>query len=67
MRYSSRINDYQIIYQCTIATIKLNNIKCLVLPVFGGSCGRVTAEIASEKMLEAYLSFKKNNCLTRNL
>ena len=63
MKYPSRIKDDNIITTCTTSTLKCaleNNIKCIVLPVFGGSCGGLSPEVTSKRMLEAYTKLLKN-------
>lgn len=60
MLYPSAINDYNILYDCTKNTLDLalnNNIKSIVLPAFGGACGKVPPDILAQKMYEAYKDF----------
>lgn len=56
MKYPSKIKDDSIIYTCTTSTLKCakeNNVKCIVLPVFGGSCGGLSPEVTSQRMKDA--------------
>lgn len=57
MRYPSRIKDDMIVYYCMRSTLICalkNDIKCIVIPVFGGSCGGISGEVAGKRMREAY-------------
>ncbi|MCQ2792726.1 MAG: macro domain-containing protein [Bacilli bacterium] len=59
MKYPSPIEDDQIISKCTTATLLCalkNNIKCIILPVFGGSCGGLSPEVTSQRMKESYIA-----------
>lgn len=63
MKYPSRILDDSIIETCMHSTLKCaldNDIKCIVIPVFGGSCGGLSPEVTSERMLDAYEKLLKN-------
>lgn len=56
MKYPSRIRDDKIVTTCTTSTLECalaNNIKCLILPVFGGACGGLSPEVTSKRMKEA--------------
>lgn len=47
-----------IVYYCMRSTLMCaleNDVKVLVLPVFGGACGDVDPETAAVRMKEAYL------------
>lgn len=58
MREPSTIRDNFIIYYCMRSTLICalkNNVRSIVIPVFGGSCGGIAPEIASKRMKEAYL------------
>ena len=62
MRYPSRIHDNTVIYRCMESTLLCalkNNIKCIVIPVFGGACGGLSPDITSKRMLEAYQDLLK--------
>ena len=57
MRYPERIRDDMIIYQCMRSTLICaaeNGVKSILMPVFGGGHGRVPAQVAAERMGEAY-------------
>ncbi|MCQ2795233.1 MAG: macro domain-containing protein [Bacilli bacterium] len=57
MKYPSRILDDSIIETCMASTLTCaldNDIKCIVIPVFGGSCGGLSPEVTSKRMLNAY-------------
>ena len=36
-----------------------NDVNVIVIPVFGGSCGGVKAEIAAQNMKDAYMQIKE--------
>ena len=58
MQYPSKILDDMIVYYCMRATLICalkNDIKSIVIPVFGGACGSVEPEIASKRLKEAYM------------
>lgn len=58
MQYPSIIKDDMVVYHSMRATLMCalkNDIKCIVIPIFGGACGRINANIASRRMKEAYL------------
>ena len=58
MRYPSSIKDDEIVYHCMRSTLICalqNDIKCIVIPVFGGCCGNVRPDIASKRLKEGYL------------
>jgi len=57
MRYPSVIKDDLIVYysmRSTLICALENNVSCIVIPVFGGLCGGVPAEVAAIRMKEAY-------------
>lgn len=57
MQRPSIIKDDMIVYYCMRSTLICalqNNIKSVVIPVFGGSCGGLTPERASTRMFDAY-------------
>lgn len=61
MRYPSRIKDPKLIYHCTRSTLicaKKNNVKALLLPHFGGGCGKITPSVIMKMMWEAYKQFE---------
>ena len=57
MRIPSKIKDESIIYQCmrnTLILAKKNNIKSILIPMFGGTTGDVHPQIISKMMRLAY-------------
>lgn len=57
MQISKPIKDKFIIYQCmrtTLMTALENKIKTIVIPAFGGDCGKVHPKVVATKMKEAY-------------
>lgn len=57
MRTPQPIEDPRVIYQCmrtTLMEAKKNNIESILIPMFGGSCGRVRPQIVAEMMWKAY-------------
>ena len=61
MQYPSLIEDENIVYYATRSTLICalkNNVKCIVLPIFGGDCGGVDASVTSELMKKAYLQIR---------
>ena len=61
MQYPSVIIDDMVIYHCMRATLMCaleNNVKCIVIPVFGGRCGGVKSEVAAKRMKDAYLQIR---------
>ena len=57
MQKPSLINDDTVIYECMRSTLICateNDIKCIVIPVFGGECGGVDISVIAEKMHCAY-------------
>lgn len=63
MKYPSRILDDSIIETCMTSTLKCaldNNVKCIVIPVFGGSCGGLSAEVTSKRMISGYKKILEN-------
>lgn len=62
MRYPSKIIDNMIVYYCMRSTLICaleNDVNVIVIPVFGGSCGGVKAEIAAQNMKDAYMQIKE--------
>lgn len=58
MQYPSKIKDDMVVYYCMRSTLMCalaNNIKCIVIPVFGGACGGLEPEVTSKRIKEAYL------------
>ena len=61
MQYPSVIKDDMMVYYCTRSTLicaLTNNIKCIVLPVFGGACGMVKPNVSSRLMKKAYIQIR---------
>lgn len=61
MQYPSLIVDDMVIYHCTRSAIICaleNDIKCLVLPAFGGDSGGVSGYIVAQRMKEAYIQIR---------
>ena len=57
MQISKPIKDEFIIYQCMRTTLMValeNKIKTIVIPAFGGDCGKVHPKVVATKMKEAY-------------
>lgn len=57
MRIPKRIKDERIIYRCMKATLLIaiqNNIQSILIPLFGGSTGRVHPDVIAQLMKEAY-------------
>lgn len=57
MQYPSRIKDDMIVYYCMRSTLMCaleNDVKNIVIPVFGGATGGIEPEVASRMMKEAY-------------
>ena len=67
MRFPSIIIDDMIVYYCMRSTLICalkNDIRCIVIPVFGGATGRVNPVVASKRLRDAYmqiLNWEKNN------
>lgn len=62
MQVPSAITDYKIIYHCmrsTLITALNSGVKCVVIPAFGGGCGRVPCETISKLMFRAYQQINK--------
>lgn len=52
----SRIQDPEVVYQCSKSTLKVakqNNVSAIVLPAFGGACGGLAPDVIAEKMHRA--------------
>lgn len=57
MRFPSKILDYKIIYQCMRTTLLValkHNIKSILIPAFGGSCGGLQEDVIAKMMYMAY-------------
>ena len=57
MRLPGVIRDYLVVYQCTrtsLMTAMENGVKSVVLPVFGGACGKVPYRVAARMMYLGY-------------
>lgn len=58
MRVPQKIKDESVIYQCMRSTLicaKQNNVKSIVIPLFGGGCGKVAPSIIAKMMNLAYV------------
>ena len=58
MQIPKPIKDDFIIYQCMRVTLMEalnNNIKSIVIPAFGGNCGKIPFDVIAKKMKNAYL------------
>jgi O-acetyl-ADP-ribose deacetylase (regulator of RNase III) len=61
MRYPQLIIDKQVIYHCMRSTMicaMQNHIGHIIIPAFGGGCGRVPFDVIAEMMYKAYMQFK---------
>ncbi len=61
MQYPSIIKDEMVVYTATRSTLICalqNDVKCIVLPVFGGAVGGVPSFLAASMMKKAYLQIK---------
>ena len=57
MRTPSVIRDHQVVYQCmrsALIAALANDIKCMIVPAFGGSAGRVPHEVIAFNMRLAW-------------
>ena len=57
MRTPEEILDARIIYQCmrtTLIVAKQNNIKSILIPMFGASTGNVKPQVVAKMMYKAY-------------
>lgn len=57
MRTPEIIYDYRVVYDCmrnTLIQAMKHNIKSIVVPAWGGGCGRVEPNIIANMMLSAY-------------
>ena len=62
MRYPSVIKDPEVVYHCMRSTLICaleHDVRCIVIPVFGGRCGKVAPKTAAKMMREAYLQIAK--------
>ena len=62
MKIPSKIQDEKIIYHCmreTLLTAKQNNVKDILIPMFGGLTGGVSPENIAIMMRIAYNQVKK--------
>lgn len=58
MQYPSVIKDDMIVYYCMRSTLICalkNDVKCIVIPVFGGACGCVDPLVSSKRLKDAYM------------
>lgn len=58
MRIPQKIKDETVIYQCMRSTLicaKQNNVKSIVIPLFGGGCGKVAPNVIAKMMNLAYI------------
>ncbi|MBE5745989.1 MAG: hypothetical protein E7359_01735 [Clostridiales bacterium] len=63
MQSPSIILDDMIVYYCMRSTLICalkNDINCIVIPVFGGSCGNVPPSISSKRLKDAYVQILNN-------
>ncbi len=61
MQTPQLIKDPRVIYQCMRSTLieaRKNNIESILIPMFGGSCGRVKPQIVAKMMWAAYTQLK---------
>ena len=61
MRTPQIIKDPLVIYQCMRTTLMCaiqNNVKSILIPLFGGGCGEVHPQLISEMMWKAYAQIK---------
>ena len=57
MKTPKRIKDERIVYECMKSTLiiaKQNNIQSILIPLFGGSTGKIHPENIAKLMKEAY-------------
>ena len=57
MQYPSIIKDDLVVYHCMRSTLMCaleNDVKVLVLPIFGAACGGVDSAVAAKYMKDAY-------------
>lgn len=64
MQYPSIIKDNMVVYYCMRSTLICalqNDVKGIVIPVFGGLCGKVDGKVAAIRMKQAYeqIQYKK--------
>lgn len=60
----SRIQDSNVVYDCTLSTLKVaaqNDVSAIVIPAFGGACGGLQPEVISQKMHLALSDFLKEH------
>ena len=63
MQMTKTIKDDFVVYQCmrtTLITAFNNKIKSIVIPAFGGQCGKVPPKMLAQRMKEAYLQICSN-------
>jgi O-acetyl-ADP-ribose deacetylase (regulator of RNase III) len=63
MKVPSLILDPMVIYSCMRATLMAalkNKIRTVVIPAFGGGCGKVSHNLIALKMKEAYDQIKNH-------
>lgn len=52
----SRINDANVVYECTKSTLEVakeNNVRSIVIPAFGGACGGLDPKVIAKNMYKA--------------
>ena len=60
MRRPREITDAEVVYQCTRSCIlcaMANEIPDIVIPAFGGACGKVPRDVVASMMIKAMLTF----------
>ena len=61
MQIPSPILDEMVIYHCMRSTLMCaleHNVKCIVIPAFGGATGMVDGSVVAKKMYDAYMQIK---------
>lgn len=61
MQTSQPLVDSRVIYQCMRSTLieaKKNNIKSILIPMFGGTCGLVKPQLVAKMMWKGYEQLK---------
>jgi len=70
MQYPSIIKDSMIVYYCMRSALICameNDVKNIVIPVFGGATGGILPHIAAKRMKEAYLQIINRSGAKRNI
>jgi len=68
MRLPEIIKDPALVYHCMRSTLICalkNEVKCIVIPVFGGACGQVNPTTAAIMMKKAYDQIKTEKSIER--